>query len=69
MDKIRQWVRLWIGVVAEILGFIVFAYVFAYGALRLYNDQRFGQEFRIMMTQAWQGSNIEYTPSEPRRRK
>lgn len=67
MDSLKSMLRIIAGYTIEILGILVFIYVWIYGAVGIYNNQQFGHEFRILLDRTWEGEELDVV-SKPRPR-
>lgn len=66
MGKIRLWIRVVIGVAAEVLGYVVLLFFIAYGAVHAYNVQVIGDEFFGLPRLVERGIDVTFT--QPKRK-
>lgn len=59
VEKLKDGLRYGVGVLAEVLGYVVIALIFLYGACTLYVNSRYGEEFRALTSAAWDGHEVE----------
>lgn len=71
MESFKNALKMGAGYIIQALGLLMFIYVWIYGAVGLYNNQRWGQEFRVLLDRTWEGEELELVskpqPKESRR--
>jgi hypothetical protein len=66
MDKVRSYLRLILGISAEVLGYAVLVYLMALGAVYSWNNLDFGNEFRLALDTSAHGVDVSW--SKPKKK-